>query len=150
MADAALELREIELIRSSWARAAAAPDIAAGLFYARLFRLAPETRPLFRGDMGLQGRKLMQTLGFVVDHLDAPGRLGAETRALGARHVDYGAEPAHYAAVGEALLWTLGETLGPAFDAETRAAWSAAYTSLTDAMLDGARDGGAAAEAPRR
>ena len=43
---------------------------AAGMFYGRLFEIAPEVRPLFKGDMAEQGRKLMATLA-VVDRLVA-------------------------------------------------------------------------------
>ena len=39
---------------------------AAGMFYGRLFEIAPEVKPLFKGDMAEQGRKLMATLAVVV------------------------------------------------------------------------------------
>ena len=40
-----------------------------------------------------------------------------------------GVMPEHYAIVGEALIATLGDALGDAFDAETKAAWVAVYGS---------------------
>ena len=33
------------------------------MFYERLFTIAPEVRAVFKGDIGAQGRKLMETLG---------------------------------------------------------------------------------------
>ena len=39
--------------------------------------------------------------------------------SLGTKHVGYGVVPEHYAIVGEALIATLGDALGDAFDAET-------------------------------
>src|SRR5262249_60984132 len=45
-------------------------ETAAALFYGRLFDLDPSLRPMFRGDIGEQGRKLMQTLAVVVHGLD--------------------------------------------------------------------------------
>jgi hypothetical protein len=52
---------QIELIQQSFARLAPISDKAAVLFYDRLFETAPEVKPLFRGDMTKQGRKLMAT-----------------------------------------------------------------------------------------
>lgn len=130
-----MEEDAIERIRASWARASASPEILTGLFYGRLFRAAPETRGLFKADMAAQGRKLAQTLGFVVDHLEEPARLMPEVEALAVRHVGYGAVSADYAAVGDALIWALEQTLGPSFDAETRAAWLDAYATLSAAMV---------------
>ncbi len=135
---------DIARIRRSWAAVAANPRMAGELFYGRLFSLAPETRALFRSDMAAQGKKLTDTLGFVVDHLDAPGPLVEEAAALARRHVAYGVRAEHYAPVGAALLWTLERMLGPAMDAETRAAWTAAYAALSETMIAAAHPDGAA------
>jgi hemoglobin-like flavoprotein len=43
-------------------------------------------------------------------------------KALGARHSGYGVAAAHYAIVGEALLWTLERGLGEGFTPEVRSA----------------------------
>jgi nitric oxide dioxygenase len=137
-----LEDDDAARIRASWARVAAAPELSAGLFYGRLFQIAPETRPLFRDDMDLQGRKLMHFLGFLVDNLDDPRALAPDAVALARRHVGYGVSPGQYAAVGEALLWTLGRALGPEFDPATRSAWERAYGLLTGVMLPAARGEG--------
>ena len=40
--------------------------------------------------------------------------------------------------MGQALLWTLDQGLGDAFDAETESAWTAAYTLLASTMVDAA------------
>ena len=44
-------------------------------------------------------------------------------------------EPAHYDVVGEALLATLSDALGDAFDAETKAAWVAVYGIVQKTMI---------------
>ena len=49
------------------------------------------------------------------------------------------------ATVGEALIWTLGQGLGPAFTDEAREAWLAAYTLLAGVMQAGAAEADAAA-----
>jgi nitric oxide dioxygenase len=96
--------------------------------------------------MEVQGRKLVSFLGVVVDHLDDAGALAPEAVALARRHVGYGVAPEHYAAVGEALLWTLDRALGPDFDSATRAAWERTYGLLTAVMLPAASGGAAAGE----
>ena len=59
-------------------------------FYRRLFELAPEVRPMFKGDMGLQVKKFSDMLAWVIAHLEDPKELCKELHALGARHRDYG------------------------------------------------------------
>lgn len=134
----ALTADEIAAIRGSWAKVAPVAPMASRLFYGRLFRLAPDTRALFAADMTAQGRKLMATLGFVVDHLDRPEVLAPAARALAIRHLDYHVTAEQYAPVGEALIWALKELLGPAFGAPEKAAWLAAYTALSGLMIEAA------------
>lgn len=134
---------EITLVRDSFRKVAPIADQAAALFYARLFELDPSLRPLFNGDMAEQGRKLMQMLGLAVGGLNELHNLLPIVRHLGLRHAGYGVRDEHYETVGEALLWTLGRGLGPAFTEETQAAWARAYWTLAETMKAGARDGAA-------
>lgn len=126
---------QIALVRDSFRRV---PAEAAALFYGRLFDQAPELRPMFRGDMAEQGRKLLAMIAVAVNALDAPERLLPAVRVLGQRHAGYGVVPEHYRVVGAALLWTLREGLGDAFTPETEAAWTAAYVLLSETMIDAA------------
>jgi hemoglobin-like flavoprotein len=119
---------------------------AAALFYGRLFEIAPEVKPLFRGDMTEQGRKLMATLGVVVNSLGKLEAILPAASALAKRHVDYGVTAEHYAPVGAALLWTLEQGLGEAWTAELAQAWGAAYTLLSDYMIGEAYGRSIAAE----
>ena len=50
---------QIKLVQSSLAKVRPIAEPAAAIFYSRLFELAPQVRPLFKGDMGEQGHKLM-------------------------------------------------------------------------------------------
>lgn len=126
---------EIDLVQSSFAKVVPIRETAADLFYGRLFDIAPEVKPLFKGDMKEQGRKLMMTLGIVVNGLkDIAGILPA-AEALAVRHNDYGVKPEHYAPVGEALIWTLEQGLGPDFTPAVRDAWITAYTTLSQVMI---------------
>ena len=130
--------KQIDLIEDSFARVAPIGDEAARAFYARLFEMAPELRPMFRGDMVEQGRKLVAMLTSVVHGLRETQALLLVARHLARRHVGYGVRAEHYAPVGQALLDTLAGALGETFTAETRAAWVAAYRALSGAMIDAA------------
>ncbi|MBA5777146.1 hemin receptor [Stappia sp. F7233] len=130
-----MEARQIELVQASFAEVAPIADTAAGIFYTRLFDIAPEVRPLFKSDLSEQGRKLMATLGTVVRGLGNLEQLLPIARGLAARHVDYGVRPEHYQPVGEALIYTLQTGLGEKFTEETKQAWLAAYGALSGAMI---------------
>ena len=130
--------QQISLVQSSFERVVPIADAAAALFYERLFETAPEVRPLFKGDMREQGRKLMMTLTLVVRGLDRIEAIVPVAQKLAVDHRQYGVEPAHYAAVGTALLWTLEQGLGPDFTSETEDAWRSAYGVLSTTMIDAA------------
>lgn len=132
---------EITLVKDSFRKLAPIADQAAALFYARLFELDPALRALFHGDMADQGRKLMQMLGLAVGGLDRLNELVPAVRQLGLRHAGYHVRDEHYETVGEALLWTLGRGLGPAFTSDMQAAWAKVYWTLAETMKAGARDG---------
>jgi len=134
-----LTTHQIDLVQDSFAAVVPITDRAAAAFYRRLFEMAPDTKHLFRNDMAEQGRKLFLTLATVVDALDRLDTIVPVARELAIRHVSYGAKQHHYAAVGSALLATLELELGTAFDSETKAAWLAAYTILSDTMLAATR-----------
>lgn len=109
-------------------------DQAAALFYGRLFEIAPEVKPLFKGDIEDQGRKLMKTLAIAVAGLNDLDAIVPTLQKLGSGHVAYGVQPEHYAKVGEALLWTLGQGLGDAFTEEVENSWKQVYQILADTM----------------
>ncbi|MFL5542728.1 MAG: globin family protein, partial [Longimicrobiaceae bacterium] len=103
-------------------------------FYGRLFELDPSLRPMFRGDLEEQGKKLMQMITVVVRGLDRLDQLVPAVEALGRRHAGYGVRDSHFDTVAAALLWTLGQGLGDAFTAPVKAAWTEAYTLLATVM----------------
>jgi hemoglobin-like flavoprotein len=122
------------LVKESFGRVEPIAATAADLFYARLFELDPSLRPMFRGDMAEQGRKLMQTLAVVVAGLDKLDGLIPAVQALGRRHVAYGVRDEHFDTVAAALLWTLEQGLGDAFTPAVRQAWATAYGLLASVM----------------
>jgi len=131
--------RQIDRIRASWSAVEPIADTAATLFYGELFELDPTLERLFRrADMAKQRKVLMQTLAVVVKNLDRLDTIVPAVEALGRRHAGYGVRAEHYETVGAALLWTLEQGLGPAFDDETRDAWAAAYGTLASVMIGAA------------
>ena len=129
---------DIALVQGSFAQVAPNAADVARLFYGRLFDQNPQLRPLFKGDMEEQGRKLMTMLAVVVRSLNDLGTLVPAAQNLAQRHVAYGVQPEHYGQVGAALLWTLGQGLGAGFTPGVQAAWTRAYTTLSGVMIESA------------
>jgi hemoglobin-like flavoprotein len=126
------------LVQQSFAAVAPQADVAAALFYGRLFELDPSLKPLFKGDIAEQGRKLMTMIAMAVRGLDRPDDLLPAVKLLGVRHAGYGVRDEHYDTVAAALLWTLERGLGTAFTPDVKDAWVAVYTVLATAMKDAA------------
>jgi hemoglobin-like flavoprotein len=126
------------LVRDSFAKVVPIAPQAAALFYDRLFVLDSSLKPLFKGDMTEQGRKLMEIIGTAVTNLGTLEKIIPAVQDLGRRHATYGVQPEHYDTVGTALLWTLRQGLGDAFTPPVEAAWTEAYTILATVMKDAA------------
>ncbi len=109
--------RQKQLVQETFAKVVPISDQAAALFYGRLFEADPALRGLFKTDMQVQGRKLMQMIGYCVGKLDALPELIPAVKELGRKHAGYRVKSTDYATVGAALLWTLEQGLGPAFHA---------------------------------
>ena len=137
---------QVKAIQDSFAKVVPISEQAAALFYGRLFEIAPSVKSLFHGDMQEQGRKLMATLGFVVNGLGNLETILPAASALAKRHVDYGVKATDYGPVGAALLWTLERGLGPHWTPDVAAAWATAYGVLSDFMIGEAYGRSAAAE----
>jgi hemoglobin-like flavoprotein len=137
---------QIKAIQESFAKVAPISEQAAAMFYGRLFEIAPSVKPLFKGDMTEQGRKLMATLTVVVNGLTNLETILPAASALAKRHVGYGVKPIHYPIVSEALLWTLERGLGADWTPELATAWGDAYGVLSDYMIDEAYGYSVAAE----
>ena len=111
--------QDVEAVQSSWKTMVPIKEQAAGL-YGKLFELNPTLRPLFKGDMTEQGRKLTAMLSTVIAWLTRLETVVPAAQALVQRRVGYGVKPEHYQTVGAALIWTLQQGLGPAFTLEVQ------------------------------
>ena len=127
---------QISLVQKSWRQVLPISDTAAAMFYQELFRLDPGIKPLFKGDMTEQGRKLVEMISTAVNGLPQLSAIVPAVQELGRRHARYGVRPQHYDTVGAALLSTLRRGLGDAFTPEVKEAWTETYTVLSRTMKD--------------
>jgi hemoglobin-like flavoprotein len=128
--------QQIALVQTSFAKVVPIAGAAAGLFYDRLFEIAPEVRRMFPDDLSVQKKKLMVMLGTAVNGLSHLDSLMPVVCMLGERHAGYGVKVEHFTPVGSALLWALEQGLGDDFTPDVADAWATAYGLLSQAMID--------------
>lgn len=140
---------QLRLLQRSFAKIEPMADEFGAIFYARLFTIAPEIRPLFRTDLKAQQSKFMKVIKEVVQlHLRAivslPVTADTSSRAVlpgafwsGKLHTAYGVRMEDYAIMKSALLWALDKALGADATDEVKGAWSSAYDIVVNAMEEG-------------
>lgn len=128
--------QQISLVQQTFERIYPLAKHIAEIFYSKLFKLDPSLRALFPDDMLAQQRKLMQMLAAIVTHLDQK-EIMLTIHTLGQRHADYGVAPENYGTMQEALLWTLGQSLGDDFTPEVKDAWTAAFAFVSTIAIAG-------------
>jgi len=132
-----MEQQQVILVQRTWKLFRdIKPEIIGDVFYSKLFTEFPASRRMFKNDITAQYKKLVDMLSLMVGRLQQLHELTADIRALAIRHAGYGVKPAHYAIVGDTLLWTLEQGLGPAFTPEVKAAWTSVYGVLSHTMID--------------
>lgn len=130
----ALTETQIQAVQESWEKCVPIADIAADLFYGKLFELDAGVRPLFPEEMSEQKKKLMTMITTAVRGLNNLEAIVPAVQALGKRHNDYKVTPEMYGTVGAALLWTLEQGLGEAWNEDLKVAWTEVYTVLAETM----------------
>jgi nitric oxide dioxygenase len=139
--------QEIQTVRASFAFIADRKVEAAALFYGRLFRLAPDLKAVLGEGLPALASRTVAGLGYLVAALDRPedlARFVAELAALAELQRGFDAGR-HYQPIGEALLWTLRQVMGPACTREVITAWANAYGRLAGAMIETGYDDAIAA-----
>nr|VFK39959.1 MAG: Hemoglobin-like flavoprotein [Candidatus Kentron sp. SD]VFK45389.1 MAG: Hemoglobin-like flavoprotein [Candidatus Kentron sp. SD]VFK79542.1 MAG: Hemoglobin-like flavoprotein [Candidatus Kentron sp. SD] len=131
---------QIVLVRDSWKKVEPIADVAAKLFYNRLFEIDPALESLFKTDTKEQGAKLMKMIAMAVNALDEFETAMPMIQSSGRRHVGYDVKEEDYETVGAALLWTLDKGLGDAFTPEVKDAWTAVYGEIASIMKQAARE----------
>ena len=130
---------DIESLETSFDLVADRGDELAAGFYDRLFATAPSVKPLFAGtDPAGQRAMLLATLVLLRKSLRDLDAVVPKLRDLGARHVAYGAVPAHYPVVASTLIASMAAIAGDGWSPRHAAAWSAALGVVASAMMEGA------------
>jgi hemoglobin-like flavoprotein len=129
---------QIRLVRGSVDSLREDAEPFALLFYGKLFELDPGSRRLFHNDLALQGRKVIDMLTSVVESLDDFQPMRARLAELGRKHSEIGVRQEQYDTLTVALLWAIGQALGPDYDVPTRDAWHLAINGICAAMKAGA------------
>jgi hemoglobin-like flavoprotein len=122
------------LVRTTFGKIAPISELAAAMFYEKLFAIDPDLRPLFRNDLKKQGAMLMAVIATAVANLHRLDQLMPTVRELGRRHAGYGVRDRDYDTVAVALLATLEAALGDEFTEAVRGAWTACYMALAGEM----------------
>ncbi len=124
----------IHFVRESYSHIQPASGLVAELFFRRLVDVAPDLEPMLDRDMVEQRRQLLGALSLAVESLDRFDRIVPALKLLGARYRGMGITELHYGAVGEALLWTLHQSLGAHWSSDLEDAWTAAFTAIAETM----------------
>lgn len=132
---------DVNALESSFDLVAPRGDELMELFYTRLFEVAPAVQPLFaHADMTRQRQMLLSALVLLRRSLRNLDAVVPTLRRLGARHVAYGAEEAHYAVVGTTLIGAMAEIAGEAWTPAYTDAWTEAFGVVATVMLEGAAE----------
>ena len=132
---------DLDALETSFDLVAGRGDELTEIFYARLFAAAPAVQPLFAGtDMARQQQMLLAALVLLRNSLRNLEAVVPTLHRLGARHVAYGAQAAHYPVVGAVLIETMAELAGDAWENRYSEAWSEAFGVVASAMLAGAAE----------
>jgi len=130
---------DVELLEESFDLVAPQSDELMRTFYDNLFEAAPGVRPLFaQVDWERQRQALFNMLLVLRESLRDLDDIVPDLEELGARHVEYGAQPEHYPVVGEVLMGSMAQVAGDAWKPEYTAAWQAAFPVVQGVMLAGA------------
>jgi hemoglobin-like flavoprotein len=129
----------VELLEESFDLVAPQSDELMQAFYDNLFEAAPGVQPLFAHvDMDRQRQALLNMLLVLRESLRDLDDIVPDLEELGARHVEYGAQPEHYPVVGEVLIGAMAQVAGDAWKPEYTAAWQEVYPVVQGVMLSGA------------
>lgn len=125
-------------LQDSWDRVTQHGEQVPLYFYSHIFVSHPEVRSMFPLSMASQRDKFVSALGRIVSHADRIENDADFLRHLGRDHRKYAVVAEHYNAVGASLCATLKHFLGPEWDEELAAQWTAAYQVIARIMVQSA------------
>lgn len=137
---ACISAEHTRLVRTSYALVEPAGDLVAKLFFRRLTKIEPKLERMLGGDMETQSRQLLSALALAVASLERVEKISPALKLLGVKYRGLGIEEFHYGAVGEALLWTLRQSLAAHWTYDIEDAWVAAFTVIAETMVGSGGD----------
>ena len=126
----------IALVRESFDLIEPIAPQTGATFYANLFEAEPELQRLFKGDPAERGAELMQMVALAVARLDEPELLLPVLQTIGQQHAGQGVGAVPSETLLAALLKTLYQGLGVAYNAEVEEAWADVYGVLAAKMKE--------------
>ena len=120
---------DYSLLKQHLAQNSAVYTAACDTFYQRAFSLLPELKEIFGDDPERRKRKYLSMLA-TVNHLKHFEQLRPAIHKMGARHVGYGAQKAHYKVVIQAFL----EAIDDLADDHLLQAWRRVLEELAEEM----------------
>ncbi len=129
-----ISVEHTRLVQDSYRLVEPASDLVATLFFRRLMEISPELQPMLEGDEAEQRKQLLISLGLAVAALDRFDDIIPALKLLGVKYRAMGVTEFHYGAVGEALLWTLRQSLGAYWSNDIEDAWTAMCTLIAEIM----------------
>ncbi|GAA1518885.1 globin domain-containing protein [Kribbella lupini] len=129
---------DAQALQRSWDQVTEHGEQVPLYFYSHLFVSYPEVRSMFPLSMANQRDKFVGALGRIVSHADQLEQDEAFLQHLGRDHRKYAVLAEHYNAVGASLCATLAHFLGPDWDEDLAAHWTAAYQVVARIMVESA------------
>lgn len=130
----ALDQQLILRLRVSLAELLSQGDRLAVTFHELLFARDPGLRRMFPIDLRHPRSELLETLAWIVLHLDRRDELLPAVRALGRRYASYGALQAHYPLVFETLIHAMRQVAGDAWNDQLTEDWSISLDLIASHM----------------
>jgi NAD(P)H-flavin reductase/hemoglobin-like flavoprotein len=127
-----------QILKESLALVEPVYDKVTGYFYARLFVENPHIRSMFPLAMGVQRDRLFRALVSMVQAVDRPEQVVPLLQQLARDHRKFEVKPAHYDAVGRALIGAIKEYSYGEWTDEIEAAWWRTYSIAARTMIDAA------------
>lgn len=127
-----------QLLKESLALVEPVYDKVTGYFYARLFVENPQLRSMFPLAMDTQRDRLFTALVSMVQAVGRPEQIVPLLQQLARDHRKFNVEPAHYDAVGRALIGAIKEYSYGEWSDEIEAAWWRTFSTAARTMIDAA------------
>jgi len=135
--DLPISTGDIEHVQQSFIAIGLDSAETADMFYGRLFETHPDLESRFTGEMKEFGHQPIEIIQVMVAGILSNESVLPVVRELGNRYREYGVEVSDYAAVAEALMWTLEQKLGDGFTPDIRNAWVNFYALIAESMIKG-------------